>query len=178
MQSPKLDREFHRILYALAALIVVEPLLLLAVIVVHAQQPDYLWLPIAVWIAVTVAFVVWVVVELRRNDIGLVARPAVPAVWRMLAGVTLATIALTIAAILDESRPWLWIGLYTIAVAAMIVWMVRWQAAHLGFRCTACGTLYAGSASQWLLTMNMGAYKRVSCPQCPGHWAEIVSRRS
>ncbi len=176
MRSRALDQEFRRILYAVAALIIVEPLLFLAVLVVNARAPDYLWLPVAAWILLTIAFLAWILWDLRRHDVGILARPAAPAVVVVLAGVAVATVALSILAETMESLFALWLALYAIAVIALIAWAVRWQAAHLAFECTDCGHVYHARARTWLLTPNMGTHKWARCPNCGGHWARIVSR--
>src|SRR5690606_8848304 len=170
MQSRALDHEFRRILYAIAALIVIEPLLFLAVLVVNARAPEYLWLPVTAWIALTIAFLAWIIWDLRRHDVGIVPRPAVRVLGIVVAGITLATVALIVLSAIGESLIWLWLALYLLAVVAIIAWAVRWQAAHLAFECTDCGHVFTAPARTWLLTPNMGTHKWARCPNCGAHW--------
>src|SRR5690554_3637939 len=136
MQSRALDREFRRILYAIAALIIVEPLLFLAVLVVNSRAPEYLWLPVTAWVVLTVAFLAWIIWDLRRHDVGIVPRPAVRVLGIVLFGITVATVALIVLSAIDESLAWLWLALYLVAMVVIIAWAVRWQASHLAFECT------------------------------------------
>src|SRR5690606_16899523 len=130
-----------------------------AVIVVSERWPDYLWIPVILWIAVTIAFVAWIFRDLRAHGIGIIARPALPGVVRVLGGTAMATVALIVVTFLYESLAWLWLIAYIVAIGALVAWSVRWQARHLAFRCDDCGTVFEAGAGTWTFSINMGDRK-------------------
>jgi hypothetical protein len=172
-----LDRGLHRSLYAVAAFILVESLLLVGLIVVAVRQPDYLWYALVPYLLFTAAFAGGLTVHLRRAGLlsfGVIG-PALICVGATLAAFTVALVAAIWA---FEGLAVLWTLIYLAAVAFVVRWFARWQAAHMALRCGACEHTFEVPASKWAFSANLGDRKHINCPTCGRHWARIVRREA
>ena len=174
-KARELDRRYGRLVYWLAAIVVIEPLLLLPVIVVAVRQPALVWLPLVPYAAFTELWLIILIRYMRRSGVTLIAGPVVPGVARFLLGLVGVTGLAALTAVLAPDLAWLWLALYLLAVLALAIWFMRWQVSHLALRCDACGTVFRAGAVTWALSVNIGDYKRVRCPSCRAHWTRVVS---
>ena len=169
------DVRLHRILYALVAFILIEPLLLVGLIVVAVQRPGSFWFALGPYLMLTALFGGGILVHLRRAgmlSLGVLG-PALICVGATIAAATAAWIA---ALWLAGSLAWLWTVAYVVVVAYVVTWFTRWQAANLALRCDACAHTFEAPASTWAFSVTMGDRKHIRCLDCHHHWAQIVRR--
>ena len=84
----------------LAALVVIEPLLLLPVIITAVRNPDAVWIPLTPYIAFTALWLISLARYLRRSGAAILPRAIVPGLVRLLVGLAAATGLTVLGAVL------------------------------------------------------------------------------
>jgi len=177
MSARPLELRFRHLLVAVAALVLLDGLLLTPVLVVAFTQPALLWLALGPYLALSFGFTAGLIYLLYRWGALELQGPWAYGLSRYLIAVILLTGGFLAVVALRTEWAWPSLALWLLLMTYATYRLLRWQVETLAFQCGACGQTFPGSMITWLGSPNLGSRKYVTCRYCgKATWAKIVAR--